>query len=310
MTRHRPAEENNHSQTVVRPSHSRSKRRIALASYTALAALALTGLCGFTLRPGARSAGPTREPQVLSRQVVTESFGLGDGVSHSRPDAKAFDFELISPVRTLAILHYQAREVSSGEVRVTCNGVDVGAVPADTFDSSDRELELVLPSSILKRGESNQIIFDNTRNPPGQETWRIWNLRIEPVELPELPIEQLQQEAMASFERGVRNMELKEVEARNRYQAWKEFRNAWLMLEAHPEPRPSLYEQTRSRMRGAQRELDATCARLMLEVETRYHQKNHPAARATLDRVKAFFPNEKDQLCPLMAARKRFDYDL
>ena len=26
-----------------------------------------------------------------------------------------------------------------------------------------------------------------------------------------------------------------------RYEAWREFRNAWLMLEAHPEPKPELY---------------------------------------------------------------------
>jgi hypothetical protein len=63
-------------------------------------------------------------------------------------------------------------------------------------------------------------------------------------------------------------------------------------------------------MQDAQRELDVTCSRLMLEVETWYHQQNLPAARSTLDHVKAFFPNENDQHCRTKAEKKRFEYDL
>jgi hypothetical protein len=293
----------------IRPKRPRARTLVSISA--AAVGLGCVGLLFWrVLASGGAGGDRSTEPEVLTREPIQVSFGWGEHVSYPRQDKKAFDFELIAPVRALVLVRYQAREISTGEVRVTCNGAEVGQVPADTLDSADRVLELVLSPSVLRRGEKNRITFDNTRNPPGEETWQISNLSIEPVVLPELPLEQLQQEARASFERGVRNMDLKEVGAENRYQAWREFRNAWLLLEGHPEPRPALYEQARVRMQDAQRELDGTCARLLLEVETWYHQQNYPAARSTIDHVKAFFPNENDQQCRAKAEKKRSQYDL
>ena len=250
------------------------------------------------------------DPVVLTRAPIPESFGLGDGVDHPREDQKSFEFELISPVRALAILQFQARDIAAGEVVVTCNAQEVGQVPADTLDTADRMLEIVIPASVLKKGERNQIIFDNVRNPPGKDPWRIWNVSIEPVMLSEESVDKLQVDAKNAFDRGIRNMERKDVGAENRYNAWKEFREAWLLLESHPDPKPALYDLARAKVKEAQQELDRTCARLMLEVERYYNQQNWDAARSTLDHVKAFFPTANDQRCPQKAERKRHEYDL
>ena len=107
-----------------------------------------------------------------------------------------------------------------------------------------------------------------------------------------------------SFDRGVLQFSRKDVGAANRYEAWKEFRNAWLNLEAHPEPRPELYRLAREKMKEAQVELDGTCSKLMLEVEQSVNQKDWAKARATLDYVKAYFPGN-DQPCPFRADAKR-----
>ncbi len=261
---------------------------------------------------GGGGAEDTRgpEPSVLSRQAIEQSFGLGDGVTFERSDMKVFNFEYLSPTRALVIIYYQAQDISQGEVTIIANGREIGVVPPDTLGSADLLLDVVVPPDVLKRGEPNEIIFDNTRNPPGKETWRVHNLRIEPIPLPEVPHEQLVREAKMAFDRAVVTQQRIEVGAENRYEAWKGFRTAWLLLEGHPDPRPELYDLARLRMREAQLELDRTCARLMLEVEGHYNHRDYPAARATLDHVNKYFPNASDHLCPRKAEMKRYNYGL
>ena len=202
-------------------------------------------------------------------------------------------------------MHYQAQGISEGEVVVTINGVDVGKVPPDTLASQDKVLEVMIPSQLLKKGEINRIAFDNTKNPPGEDEWRIWNIWLEKVLLPEIPPEQLLEEARKAYTRARKNLENKEVGARNRYEAWKSFREAWLLLEAHPEPKPDLYFEARERVKDTQTELDRVCAKLMLEVEGYINQSNWEAASATLDHTREYFPGEYDQRCARMAEIKR-----
>lgn len=273
--------------------------------------LAFLGLIGWLI-VRAPSSGPSAgpEPDTLARKPIEASFGLGEGVTFNRPDMKVFEFEYLSPTDAVAIITYQALDISQGEVVVIANGQELAQVPADTLASRDRLLEVVVPAKVLKRGEKNQIIFDNTRNPPGHESWRIWNARVEPIPLPEGTPEQLVMNARKSFDRGVRNLEQLMVGASNGYEAWKNFRNAWLSLEGHPEPKPELYLLARDKMREAQLELDRTCSKLMLEVQTYYNQNNWDAARASLDHVADFFPNPNDQLCPRRAEQKRYELGL
>jgi pSer/pThr/pTyr-binding forkhead associated (FHA) protein len=254
--------------------------------------------------------GPTgEEPAMLSAQPIRDSFGLGPDVTWERPDMKIFQWEYTAATRAVVILHYQAQGISKDEVVVSVNGVDVGKVPPDTLASQDRALELMIPAGNLKKGEPNRIIFDNVKNPPGEEPWRIWNVWVERALLPDLPPEELEREARLAFKRGQKNFETSDIGARNRYEAWKGFREAWLMLEAHPEPKPDLYFDAQERMKASQQELDRTCAKLLLEVEGYYNQGNYKAAAATLDHVKEYFP-EYDQPCATRAENKRAEYGL
>ncbi|ATB36539.1 adenylate cyclase [Cystobacter fuscus] len=242
---------------------------------------------------------------LANKQIITDSFGLGDGVDWEHPDQKVFEWEYTSATRTLAILHYQAQGISEGELIVTVNGVDLGKVPPDTLASQDRVLEIMIPWQLLKKGELNRITFDNTKNPPGEDPWRVWNIWLERVPLPEISPEQLLEEARKAYTRGRKNMDNVMVGARNGYEGWKSFREAWLLLEAHPEPRPDLYYEARERMKDAQKELDKVCAKLMLEVERYVNQNKWQEANATLDHTREYFPDETDQLCAQKAEMKR-----
>jgi pSer/pThr/pTyr-binding forkhead associated (FHA) protein len=256
---------------------------------------------------GAQRKG--EEPALLGTQPIRDSFGLGEGVTWERPDMKVFQWEYTAATRAVVILHYQASGISKDEVVVSVNGVDVGKVPPDTLASQERPLELMIPAQNLKKGEPNRIIFDNVKNPPGEDAWVIWNVWVERALLPDLLPDELALKANEAYKRGRKNFETIDIGARNRYEAWKAFRESWLMLEAHPEPKPDLYFESQERMKQAQQELDRTCAKLLLEVEGYYNQGNYRAASATLDHVKEYFP-EYDQPCATRAEYKREEYGL
>jgi len=271
---------------------------------TAFSIGALGGLYYLAIKEPDRAVPTYPEPSQLEGAPLEDSFGEGEGVVWHRTDMKVFTFEFTAPTRAVVILHFQAMDISQGEVAITVNGADVGFVPPDSLNVLERTNEVIVPATVLKKGEPNQVIFDNTHNPPDKETWRIWNTWVEVALLPELPVEQLKREAQTSFDRGVLQFSRKDVGAANRYEAWKEFRNAWLNLEAHPEPRPELYRLAREKMKEAQEELDSTCSKLMLEVEQSINQKDWAKARGTLDYVKEYFPG-KDQPCPFRAEAKK-----
>ncbi len=249
------------------------------------------------------------EPLALSRALIGRSFGLGDGVDYERPNEKVFGVDYTPPVDALLIVHFQSQDISEGEVVLFANGKDVEKLPADLGDVRERSNEVVIRPQFLKRGEPNQLVFDNLRNPPGKEPWRIWNLWVETVPLVIKPPKQLVLDAQEVFDRGTRTQELKDVGASNRYRAWKDFREAWLMLEAHPDPKPELYLLARDQMRLAQQELDQRCRMLMIDFQREYSHNQFEAARSTLDFVKEYFPST-DQPCPLRAEQMRAMYDL
>lgn len=249
------------------------------------------------------------EPTELTRQPIEHSFGVGPGVDYRRADQKLFEFEYNAPVRAVVILHFQSRDISQGEVIVSINATDVSAVPPDTLAANERSHEIIVPPGLLKKGQKNTALFDNTKNPPNEESWRIWNVWLELTLLPELPPEQLVRDATVKFQHGLESFERKDVGAVNRYQAWRDFRDTWLMLEAHPDPKPELYLLARDKVKEAQQELDRLCRTLLLEAEKYYNLKRFADARSTMEHVRQYFP-ASDQPCPMRAAQKMAEYGL
>ena len=249
------------------------------------------------------------EPDHLSHTPLEESFGLGDGVAFVRADKKIFTFDANAASRIVAVLHYQSRDITQSEVAITVNGAALGAVPPDTLAVNERSNELFIPANLVKKAERNTVIFDNLHNPPNRDPWRVWNVWIEVAPLPDLPIDQLEKQAQESFDRGQILFERRNIGADSTFKSWKQFRNAWLMLEAHPDPKPETYVLARDRMFEAQRELDMKCRTLMLEFQTYAAHSDWDGARATLDQVHQYFPN-KEQPCPFRAEQERERHQL
>lgn len=283
----------------------------------AFALLVLLGALGYgayeVFKPAATDgAGPEVTALVGNEAPIEQTFGFGDGVDFEHVDSKSFDYELSSPVKVVVVLHYQAKEISDKEVVVQVNGQDVGFVPPDSLTVDERVNEFIVPPSVLNRNALNKIVFDNVKNPPGKETWRIWNLGIEAFPLPVLPADELLSDALKDYAKGENAMKAAGIAADNTYKAWRAFRDAWLKLESLEGQKPPEYQMARERVRVAQAELDKLCAKLLLEANTEYNQKQFQAARSTLEHVNNYFPpsSKRDQMCAHKAAAQREQWDL
>lgn len=285
-------------------------KRIGMASGGSVVVLGLFALVIWLAFPPEKTVevGPEAN-ELVQNTPVEESFGYGEGVTYERIDQKVFDFEYKSPVKMVVVLHFQARDISANEVVISVNGTDVGFVPPDTLAVNERSNEALVPPSALVRNGKNKITFDNTKNPPGKETWRIWNTWIEVFPLPELGRDELIKSAQENMRRGQDFWDRRSVGAENLYKAWRSFRESWLVLESVEGAKPMEYTVSRDKMREAQQSLDRLCSQLLLEAQSAYNQKQFEAARSTLEHVNEYFP-KKDQPCPFRAEQMREYYGI
>lgn len=288
---------------------SSGQRNIAVAVGVVLGLGLLAGLVALVMPADAKPK--PKEPTELSIDTIAYSFGLGEGVMYEHADEKSFDFEVKSPVDMVVIVHFQAKDINSAdEVTVSCNGVDVGTVPPDTLDSDEAELERLIPATLVHRGELNTITFDNTKNPPEQNTWRIWNLWLETAVLPEGDADSLKIKADEQLKRADTEWTQRDIGASNRWDAYHAYREAWLMLETIPEAsRPATYALARDKMKESKRELDRTCRELLRKARAAYNLAHYDEARSALEHVKDYFPT-KGHYCPRRADAEREDMDL
>lgn len=237
---------------------------------------------------------------VANDDAITESFGEGD-VDFRRPDMKSFSFAYPSPTTIVGVVHYQAKDCSKDEVTIELNGTSVGTIPPDTVDVDKRQLEVVLPATVLKPNDPNELVFDNVNNPPADDTWAIWNLWVEIIPIPQMSAEDASRRAKEDLERASRMYDQRAIGAMNLFRAWKQYRDAWLLLEATPDRPAELLQIARTRMREIRPELDRKCSAMLVDYQKEMNQRspNYNGARQVLQNVGAHF--EKEHPCLSMS---------
>lgn len=269
--------------------------RAVLSVVLAVLGLGFLGGVGYLVYP--HKVQRKAEPMDLraNGEPLSDSFGNGDDVDFSRPDMKSFSFTYNSPTRVVGVLHYQSKGISKGEVTIELNGAEVGMVPADTLDSDTREQDVVLSTKAVKVGEPNTLVFDNVNNPPGDETWKIWNIWVEVNPIPEMSTEEATRRAKEDIEKASKYYDLRDVGAENLFRAWKTYRDAWLVLEATPDGPQSIQEVARTRMREIRPELDKRCAGIFVEFKKVMNQKmpDMVKARKILEDIPTYFPTRE-----------------
>lgn len=282
------------------------KTRAAVAVLSASVVLGSLGALAYVFWPEAGPGATGPEPEVLGRDAVADSFGLGEGVLWENPDEKSFDFEFVTPTRAVAVLHYQAAGISKEEVSLVLNGVSLGWVSPDT--NAERDLEHILPPDALKRGAQNTVVFDNVKNPPGEDSWRVWNLRLEIIPVPELPAEELLARAREYAKEGADLYARKDIGAENLFRAWRQLRFAWITLEALGD-KPELYHDVRFQLGQVAAELDQKCGQLMLDFQRSLQVRSRKKARAALQEVGRRFPTAEHR-CHNLGLQKAYEYEL
>jgi FHA domain len=280
------------------------RRKVTAAGGGAIGLLFLSllvyALWPATVKPG-KPLPPEPTALVGNAAWIEQSFGAGDDVDYKRPDLKQFTFNTQSPTRVVAILHYQAKDISKDEVAVSLNAAEVGWVAPDTIDVNNRELELVFPSNLVKLNEDNILVFDNVRSPPADDPWRVWNIWLEVLPMPDLTQEEAITEARATVERAKKAYDLREVGPENLFKAWKQYRQAWLLLESIQDRPPELYDFVRQQMKQIVPEMDKRCANLLLEVKKEMESPtaNYKRVRDMLENVTSFFPTREHRCNPV-----------
>lgn len=283
--------------------------RLAVGLMMGLVVLGGLGTLGYVFMPRLgldQPSGP--EPVALGLEGVPDSFGLGADVRWERPDQKVFEFQFVTPTRAVALLHYQASGISREEVALVLNGANLGWVPPDTASTAERELEHILPALALRRNELNSLVFDNVHNPPGSDTWRVWNLRLEIIPVPELSRDELLARARQYAQAGARFHETQAVGAENLFKAWQQYRFAWITLEALDE-KPDLYQDVRFQLTQVAAELDQKCSQLMLDFQRAVQFRNARKARAALQEVSRRFPTTEHR-CHNRALELAYEHEL
>lgn len=249
------------------------------------------------------------EPAVLSSRPIEYSFGYGDGVDYEHVDFKELRFEVKAATSAAVVVHYRAQDVGHEEVSVSVNGHEAGFAPAD-MGMPDRDLETLLSQFWLVRDGPNVLVFDNVKNPPGKERWRISNLWLELIPVPEVTPEQ----AIAAAKEAHAKAELLEKQRAagddTLFKLWRTLRQGWIaMLALKEEQRTWLFADLKRRADAARVELDVQCGTLMLEAKKQIELKNPEGAKEILEGVWRWFPT-KDHPCPALAEEKLREYDL
>ncbi len=270
-----------------KPKKSLLKRPPMIIALVVVLLIVLGGLLKVLLGDG-EALGPSDlsdEPIHYSESMEFRqtAFGLGNH-DDAHPDKAIVVFDYLGG---RASLRYSAWGITStGEVVIRLNGETVGDI--GMTQEYRHELLLELPTEHLREG-TNQLEFDNTRNPPAEDPWEVGYIRI--VHEPLLPANP--EEAQAQYQLGLRYYEDREVDPANRYRAFEKFRMTRNLLE-QATPRPPMYDEATAMMDRAMEELQELFQLGRFSAERSYRFGDVDQARGYLRRTLRYFPHADD----------------
>ena len=187
-----------------------------------------------------------------------------------------------------ATLQYGAWGVDKvGEVVIRLNGKQVGKVPL-TMGRWVYGLKLVLPQDQLKNGETNELVFNNTFNPPGEDYWEVCYVQILQEAIP--PPDP--KEARAQFELAKKAWEDRDIEPGNMYKALEGFKRARDLLEKVPS-RPTLYQDALDYIEKVDKTLTLRFSEGLFTARRAMKLDGDPSmARNTLLRTRRYFQKD------------------
>lgn len=199
-----------------------------------------------------------------AKKDVVYGLGAQYGVTVQTRDELHFAFDYIeSAIPQAYWVRFETKGVErSDEVEITVNGVSIGFAQGGMGDYT-KEQRFRLPKKHLRPGVKNDIVFDNTLNPPGNEGWAIFKARLEIKALPVGTREELLQKATEKYRLALQRWEDRNVASENRFQCWVALRESMLFMEGI-EPKPELYGLVQQTLREVDKDLEYTCNKILL----------------------------------------------
>lgn len=226
--------------------------------------------------------------------INDDTFGVGS-VGHTTIDRAQFVFNFpVTGKKATATLHFESAQIARPEdIDVTLNAVHQGFAPRSLGDQS-RKSDIPLSPKHLKPNAANTIVFDQVKNPPGQEAWVIGRVWVEVTQLPVGTPEELKASARHYTELGDKKFEHAKIGGPNMFEAWSAYRKAKLYFDALEDAdRPDEYDVIRRKIKDTERELDAICAREMFRGEALVRRDRWDEAIALYKSALVFFPSKE-----------------
>ena len=209
------------------------------------------------------------------------------GPDRTHPDKAIFTFTAKSGT---AELSYTVGGIDSdGEVIILLNGTTLGNVPL-AMKGWGSEQKISLPREYLKEGAENQLVFDNTMNPPGKEQWGVKNLKLEFLATGTCDVA----EGNRLFELGNQLYVEKAVSEGNVYRAYNYYAKAVAQVQGCV-PKPVILSEIESKMQSARTELDNRYNNLVFSYKKALKLKKYSQAKSELERIMLLIPDEKDE---------------
>jgi len=209
------------------------------------------------------------------------------GSDWTHPDKAIFTFNGKSGN---AEIYYSMGGIDSdGEVIILLNGTTVANSPL-AMKGWGAEQKLSLPRELINEGGENQLVFDNTKNPPGKDQWGVKNLRIEFLATGTCD----ETEGKRLFELGNQLYTEKAVSEGNIYMAHKYYLEAVTQVQGCV-PKPIILSEMESKMHTAREELDSRYNNLVFSYKKAIKLKKYAQAKTDLERISRLIPDEKDE---------------
>src|SRR5262249_6414965 len=116
----------------------------------------------------------------ISGAPTKDCYGIGPNVNHQTADKAQFSFNFpVTAKKAIATLHFTAGSVAkSEEVDISVSAVHQAFINR-SFGDDQRAQDVSLAPKYLKPNDKNLVVFDNLKNPPGQEPWVICGVAVE-----------------------------------------------------------------------------------------------------------------------------------
>ena len=205
----------------------------------------------------------------------------------THPDKAIFTFFAESGI---ADLYYIPGGVDiDGEVVIILNGTKIANVPL-AMEGWGKEQVFHISRALLVEDGENRLVFDNTLNPPGLNTWGVKNVRIEFISSSGCD----DKEARRLFGLGEKCYEEKGVRDDNLYRACKYFTRT-ISLVDQCRPQPDFLPKAEVKLINARNELETRYKNLVFSYKKAIKIKKYGQVKNDLEEILRLIPDKNDK---------------